>query len=425
MATRLPQLDQSSISRLLDGSECDIAYLNLIAAGGLPGTSDIEVDQLLETLEHWADRVKLEIWRHLYRFDPRSLDEPDEFSHGNSLGRFLCWYMLQTLQLDCGVSYREDRKFAPDFCEPADLFIHGIVDDNGEGGTCASMPVVYVAVGRRLGFPLYLVETKSHLFFRWDDPHGTTLHWKNPPLDLWIPPDRFNVDGSGEGIAYHDDAYYMQWPEPWTDFDFDHARNLRSLSPTEDLAAFLIQRAECFEDLKRPKQSLEAIALARYLVPDDPRYQMLEVKLQHQLRAAHAQMEAELAAMMRDREQRERKLRANFEFPDHGPTCQCARCQQRRQANVAKLQTPHGQSCQCLECRRVRETVSQFEGSSDHLPHCPCPACQALRSIPLPPMHAATPMGLPAPTFPQIHSPTPRQQPSALPPPMFRLRQQD
>ena len=48
-------------------------------------------------------------------------------------------------------------KFKPDFCQPEDVFIHGMIVEGGKGGTCASMPVLYVAVGRRIGLPLYLV----------------------------------------------------------------------------------------------------------------------------------------------------------------------------------------------------------------------------------------------------------------------------
>ena len=65
----------------------------------------------------------------------------------------------------------------------ARLFIHGIID--GPGGTCASMPVLYVAVGRRLGYPLKLVEARGHLLLRWDDPLGQRLG----------TPDVFNVEG--------------------------------------------------------------------------------------------------------------------------------------------------------------------------------------------------------------------------------------
>jgi hypothetical protein len=50
------------------------------------------------------------------------------------------------------------------------LFLHGLTQ--GRGGTCLSMPVAYVAVGRRLGYPLKLVTAKGHLFARWESLDG-------------------------------------------------------------------------------------------------------------------------------------------------------------------------------------------------------------------------------------------------------------
>ncbi len=45
------------------------------------------------------------------------------------------------------------------------------------------MPVLYVAIGRRLGYPLELVTTKGHVFACWEDSN-----------------DRFNIEGTNEGL---------------------------------------------------------------------------------------------------------------------------------------------------------------------------------------------------------------------------------
>lgn len=256
----------------------DVVLLNLAAAQGLPGTDDIDVEEYLDKLDDWADRVRIETLRHMYRFDPQSQQPPSEYSYGNSLGRFCCYFLLQVLQEDCGVVYNPDRKFDPDFHDPADVFVHGILDENGGGGTCATMPVIYVAVGRRLGYPVYLVETREHLFFRWDDSHGTHVEWASPKREFWIPPDRFNVEGSGEGIAYRDDAHYIQWPHMWKEPDFSHGRYLRSLTPTEEFASFVALRGECFWELGQLDEALKAYYYARKLVPEDQRYDWLHAK---------------------------------------------------------------------------------------------------------------------------------------------------
>ena len=83
------------------------------------------------------------------------------------------------------------------------------------------MPVMYVAVGRRLGYPLKLVQTRGHLFARWDDPDGKCFGF----------PETFNVEGAGEGIASYDDEHYKTWPEPWTEIDEAEGWYLKSMTP--------------------------------------------------------------------------------------------------------------------------------------------------------------------------------------------------
>lgn len=134
------------------------------------------------------------------------------------------------------------------------------------------MPIVYVAVGRRLGYPVYLVETKGHLLFRWWSEQPTPIHWESPDYSFLVPPDRFNVEGSGEGIAFYSDAHYVQWPALWTEEDFTRGDYLRPLSPTEEFASFLVQRCCCFEDLGRYREALDSVFNARRLCPDNILY---------------------------------------------------------------------------------------------------------------------------------------------------------
>jgi len=282
MSSNRPNTDLTCYDLCLEFEEAlasyDVALLNLAAASGLPGTESLDVPLYLEKLDDWAERVKHETLRHMYRFAPKSKRPPSEFDYGNSLGRFCCYILLQVLQEDCGVAYNPDRKFDPNFGDPADLFIHGVLDENGNGGTCATIPVVYVAVARRLGYPVHLVETKGHLFFRWDDPQGTVIRWDIANTQFQIPPDRFNVEGAGEGIGYFDDSHYIQWPTLWKESDFAHGRYLRSKTLKESFAGFLVLRGECFWEYKNWAETLKAYHHARRLVPEDQRYEHLHAK---------------------------------------------------------------------------------------------------------------------------------------------------
>ena len=405
----------------------DIALLNLCAAQGLPGLDDINPDDILNRLDEWAYQVQFEIVRHLYRLDPNSSEPPTEYSYGNSLPRFIYWFLLQVLQEDCGVEYHPDRKFNPDFCQPQDLFIHGIVSENGQGGTCASMPVVYVAVGQRMGLPISLVETKGHLFFRWDDATGTTLEWENPKLNLWVPPDRFNVEGAGEGIAYYDDAYYMQWPELWNEADADHGRYLRSLANDEAFASFLVQRAECLAEVHKLDDTLKSIFLARKLVPEDSRYEWLHAKRSEEWDQQQKHI-AEMKQQMLEHDRRER-----MKTPGHETNCQCHECRHLRRTGRPMF-TEHHENCRCPKCQEKRDTALFGSRPDGHWPGCLCDLCQQWKAGNLPqhgqppgfgavpgPHHRPPPLpgfqqptpGMP-PQLPGFQQPPPGHQPPAF-----------
>lgn len=232
-------------------ADVDVAEMNLLCATGLPGGENLDIGRCLETLNQWAAKVKSETERHLYRaHDPKWADH---YKHSENWLR--AEFLAQVLQEDCGVHYNMERVRNIDFTKSKDLFIHGMIDDPN-GGTCSSMPILYVAIGRRLGYPLKLVQTKAHVFVRWDDGK-----------------ERFNVETTSDGgtDSFPDD-YYRTWPEKWTDAEIKNNRYLISLSPAEELASFLGDRGHCLLDNGHAKEAFTAYAAAAKLAPQDPAY---------------------------------------------------------------------------------------------------------------------------------------------------------
>jgi hypothetical protein len=142
----------------------DIALMNLRCAEGLPGSEGLKISAALEKLEQYAKHVEAETLRHLYKYR----ENPAEFQNSEAYFRMLV--LATVLQEDFKVRYNPKRiepldALQPDsaFCaDSKDVFLHGLTGPPAMG-TCASMPVLYVAVGRRLGYPLYLVTAKRHL----------------------------------------------------------------------------------------------------------------------------------------------------------------------------------------------------------------------------------------------------------------------
>ncbi len=157
--------------------------------------------------------------------------------------------LVTVLQQDFGVHYNPERISDVDFTKSKDLFIHGMIDcDNG--GTCVSMPVLYTAVAQRLGYPVYLVHAKKHVFCRWD-----------------AEDDRVNIEGSSRGLNSYDDEHYMTWPDKIEPSEVRDGDYLKSLTPSEAFAGFLASRGHCLEDNKLYPEARATYAMAHKAAP--------------------------------------------------------------------------------------------------------------------------------------------------------------
>ncbi len=237
---RLVQLPDDKLTAI------DIAEINLGAAFGLPGAHDMDAEACLAKLQRWTDVVRA----NTERWWPRFVRSPEEFD--NSPGQFRMLALVTVLQRDLGVGY--DLAFTHGDYNGSDsrnLFIHGVL--SGRGGTCVSMPILYIAVGRRLGYPLKLVRAKEHLFARWEESGG----------------ERFGIESTSRGFSVRSDDYYRRWPKPITDEEFERGAYLRNLRPREELAVFLGQRGNCLRDNMAFLDAARAYSYAAQLAPDD------------------------------------------------------------------------------------------------------------------------------------------------------------
>ena len=173
----------------------DIAQVNLVCAQGLPGAEDLNPQEYLNTLDKWAEWIRLETDRCRHQFDR------DLKYYYDSLPYYKILMLVTVLQLDIGVGYNMDlvnSGIMYDFqstrfnTDSKDVFVHGLLSSHRKG-SCSSMPVLVIAIRRRLGYPLKLVRAKGHLFTRWE-----------------AAGDRFNIETSGQGLAVYSDSRYRQ-----------------------------------------------------------------------------------------------------------------------------------------------------------------------------------------------------------------------
>ncbi|MBX9627999.1 MAG: hypothetical protein K2X82_29645 [Gemmataceae bacterium] len=233
-------------------AQLDIAVVNLACAAGLPGAETIDVSGCLRWLDRAADMTR--------RWTDAGLDEffrpnPGEYKDSEAYFRVLALTMV--LQRHCGVRYDPSKAGAgPEVpFEFHERFIHGAIQ--GPGGTCSTLPVVYAAVGRRLGYPIRLACTRRHLFARWDDPTG----------------ERFNIECAGVGFYDPPDDHYLTWPQ--TIGGVEERQDLgylESYNHRREVADAVARRGFVLQDGRRYREAVECFAAAAELTPGQVTY---------------------------------------------------------------------------------------------------------------------------------------------------------
>ena len=145
--------------------------------------------------------------------------------------------LITVLQQDFKVRYNPARIASPESPEPdaaffadsRDLFLHGIATPRANGDVCFDAGPLRGG-SLLLGYPLKLVVARDHLFARWESADGK---------------DRFNIEGTNQGLNTPEDDYYKRWPKPTTQQEVRSGWYLSSLTPAEELAIFLQTRGHC------------------------------------------------------------------------------------------------------------------------------------------------------------------------------------
>src|SRR5262249_14324829 len=157
----------------------DLILMNLVCARGLPGTQGLDIAACVRRCDEYAERVRNSTFRQAFAKRPEHWDY--------SWAKFRAHAMIAVFQRQCGFRYNYATTAENCPFRPEDTFVQGILF--GEGGTCASLPVLYAAIGRRLGYPLKIVKaigkrgTNSHFFCRWDDPGGERFNIETTAAD--------------------------------------------------------------------------------------------------------------------------------------------------------------------------------------------------------------------------------------------------
>lgn len=240
----------------------DIAVLNLLCAEGLRGSDRLDMKLLLDRLDSLAVHVERETKRNQHLFD----EHPEKFKNSGAYFRMamVATVLVQDLRIQYnperekqlenghGMRSEDSKKF---FGDSKDVFIHGLLDGK-HYGTCASMPFLYVAVARRLGYPVTLATTASHFYVRYEEGNGKHLNVEATEHRAFITPS--------------DDEYKNPWELHVSAEEINGLGHLRPLSNKEILGHSLLTRSEVLRSMKQYDKQAETWATAARYLPDTP-----------------------------------------------------------------------------------------------------------------------------------------------------------
>ena len=207
----------------------DIAQLNLACSSGLKGAESLDGAASLALLDAWAREAGESTKQNLWRYHAN----PGLWKQSENWFRVSC--MVRCLRVHAGTQYVPALRTHPPSRDMWDLkfyrdahsiFLFGLLTGLRQG-TCTSLPVLTVAVGRRLGYPLKLVKSAGHLFVRWDDGSGKEV---------------FNIESTDEFAEIKSDDFYRSFPLPMNPADEASGRMMVSMTPVQELALFCFLR---------------------------------------------------------------------------------------------------------------------------------------------------------------------------------------
>ena len=223
--SRLPTLGEILWLPLDEISRFSLGFLNLACATMLPDTLDLDMIACLKQLDLWARHVHHETAAE----SPPLPKRPWRLSELGGL-------------LPCGddghgASARLRSALRPRLHQHQAL--HGLRGGvhsrsaHGQGRHLRQHAVLYAAIGRMLGYPIYLCEAKAHLFCRWATKGrpGAVQH-----------------RGQRARANTPDDDYYKTWPHEISEKEVYLGHFLRNLDPYEELAEFMAARGHCLLD---------------------------------------------------------------------------------------------------------------------------------------------------------------------------------
>jgi hypothetical protein len=224
----------------------DPLVMNLIVARGLPGLATLEIPSYVATVDDWARQID----EGNRRLEPISKHDPTylvsrEFWMAGGMAVALAGPRFGIRYTSTGL---DDR-------DPAQHFVHGVIDNRM--GTCASMPVLHMAIGFRLGWPLKAVVSADHMWSRWDDGKPK----EKGGIRFNLEATNSKSDGSWGSFNSPSDEEYASWLHTPRRV-IENGSDFTSLTARQTLGVFLQSRAGVWVARDCPDRAISDARLA-------------------------------------------------------------------------------------------------------------------------------------------------------------------
>lgn len=273
----LPEtMQERRLEMMLDGPDSGIRLdqASFLIASDLPAFRGMSQEQFDRMLDGATSKVAKSI--HAIAEDPK-------YSNRRPSPKNRVFDFCQSI-IDLGTDYRDEFKSTELslaqsralYGDERNIFLPGLLSTGR--GCCVSMPMLYLCIGRNLGYPVHLVSIGKHSFVRWEEP-GLRLN-----IETTIVAHPAITDSEAnflemEGIARKDVK----------------SGELRNLTNREIVGALFHARAGCF--IAHGPQHYDAayrdLRIAAHLAPENYLVQKSLEHVRQKLAAVYAQQEGQ------------------------------------------------------------------------------------------------------------------------------------
>jgi len=188
----------------LANEDCDGLYVRSIQQIMRLEPHEIDIGTAaLIVAEEWSELVHGR--KHQQQLDDMAIEIRDLIEEKGHTGSYKSVFVINDYLYN-ELGFRTVKEAT----DPNDLFMHSVL--NNRRGYCLSLSILYLALGERLGLPLYGVVVPGHFFVRYDDGRI-----------------RFNIETTSGGAYQKDEHYLKKFPFPNRNGEALYMQNLNKL----------------------------------------------------------------------------------------------------------------------------------------------------------------------------------------------------